>query len=140
MPKIYCPNCYKASIYESTQPGICGYCGKPYMDISNANLIKPEQPKSIVKPPLKASIQRNQITEEEEEQVNVPQIDSLDVQVESNLRPNRELFDSMKNRPPSSVPRPKMKAKKQSKKEIHQQWLDQFKDNNKRGRASTEIT
>lgn len=120
MNKIYCLNCNKPSIYESSKPAICGFCGKPYI-ASNANFT-PILTKLIGQTKNVSILDDNETYDDIPE---LPNIENLEFEISSNLRPNRQHISKV-GKGSGRTNTKTIKGKKISKKEIQENWANQF--------------
>lgn len=136
MNKLYCGSCFRSTNYESAPPIFCSYCGKPYSESFKetvANTIVIDKPNNLSKSKGNENKYKPQvIIENEEDNINVPHVNKLEVEIEGNLRPNTEKFDKIVASGPLGISRPKLKgkAKKKSKEQIYKEWQEPFKKNN----------
>lgn len=110
--KIYCPSCFKPSIYESTAPNVCGFCGKSYLESSesianinnsgNSNVT----PKPKVIPLSPEAVKASQSSQEyvkDDDGVNYPEdddmIDSPPQRPVRRTRPSKKLEYEIQHNP-----------------------------------------
>jgi hypothetical protein len=139
--KVFCPKCYKSTSYESSPAPFCSHCGKPFNGSfeSNAN-----ESVTIIPPKSVNVIKRMPIVEDDnEELIQVPNIDKIEVIIDPNLRPNRQKLESLagtrKEDPlPLRNSSNKKPSKKLSKKEAERIWLESFPKTNRNSPQTIE--
>ena len=162
MPKIYCLKCNKPSIYESSRPIMCGYCGKPYIDTSSAATVTTDAKKptftltpsiSNQRAPINPVVQTYGDDDISGDATFVPQIGRIECEFNiNNLRPNRQSSTEVfaegargvdKDFVPRQKPQKKVKlskAEKQAQVEAAKsQFKNEFLNTSKTIRHSTEI-
>lgn len=157
--KIFCLNCNHGSSYENgIKPTFCSKCGKPYIDktINQAAAIIKNEPIFAITNNRQANPKQNNVTDDDgddDENIKVPKLDKIECNITSdNYRPNRQSAEAifkegLANGPNSaSIQRPRIKARKLSKKEMEmekiavaEQFRKEFNKNGRNNRNSTEI-
>ncbi len=154
MPKIFCPNCYHGNEYSSKPGRFCSECGQSFTESSSS---LPSQNKIVTKPVLapvqtlqplpnrltKLKTRRAQIEEEYDENDNieentdqddiiVPEIDELEVEIQNNLRPNTNSFKDIAAtiKPGERKKRGRPMGKNLSKKQIEEDFKSRILKNN----------
>jgi hypothetical protein len=138
--KIYCPDCGSPNSYVSKKPNFCQNCGKSFGD-SKAST---PMPKPELSPGIRVR-EEDQIEELEFEEV--PEINGLDVEIESGRIEGVQMGNivgSVEPREQNNNPKgaPKKKGRKPSKRTLKNQADKFFKDFQKeagtRGRPNSE--
>lgn len=137
--KRYCPHCFKATEYTSRPPEVCSFCNKKYVGVSNANIQINNQRPSQPTPPSNPVKSQPIIDDDDDDSyidVNqLPTIDKIEISIDAPLRPERRVFENIagKGKLGTARPRNPSMGKKKSKKQIHQEWAEQFKKRNNQG-------
>lgn len=134
MNKLYCPHCFKASIYESAAPSLCGFCGKSYVEAAKSI---PQQSPPATKPPLPRQ-QKPVYTEDDDQYDEIDNIkpatvDKLEVEPIGDMRGNREDIARIVGRGESGARRDikRTKTKGLSEKQASQLLKDIFPNNSR---------
>lgn len=132
MPKIFCMKCNQSTDYTSKSPSYCSHCGKPYIDVSNAS--KPQTIAPKIKPcPIQEDANDDNLDDIDNEIIDTPQIDSFDVEIQGNLRGNRENLKQLKGQEKLGIKRQKPKSSnknlKINERGMQRIWANKFPKN-----------
>ena len=119
--KLFCLSCNQSTSYESSKPRFCSHCSKPF--ISSATNFATIPTKLVGQPKNVAILDDN--SNYDEPIPEIPNIENLEFEISSNLRPNRQHISKVgKGSGRTNIERPK--GKRISKKEVEQNWANQF--------------
>lgn len=100
--KIYCQQCGHPHEYAAAKPKFCSECATPFL-AANASVTKQTS----------AAVKHTDVTEWEEEQAEIPQIDGLEVEIEKpsirKITYADVIRDGISNPVPNKIERPKTK-------------------------------
>ena len=137
--KIFCPNCYKPTLYESSAPSFCSHCSKSFNNNFN------ETNASVKPAPLQQKQPRPQMMPivEDEEFIQVPHIDRIQFQIDPNFLPKTQKLESLigtKQEKPQPLMNSnnKKSSKKPSQEQLKKIWAESFPKTNRSNPNSIE--
>lgn len=117
--QIFCDSCGKPNLYSLDPPRVCGYCANKLGSSFGVASIKPAPIKSFKQPSKPKFVIQE---EDEEDEVKVPNIDGLDVEIDS-YRPAKISFGQLAHERKTgfdSRPTPPKLGKKKALEQIQQ--------------------
>ena len=127
--RIYCQSCGNPTDYLSTKPKFCSHCANPFESSGHAkSSFTPPTPKPLVnkaKVVIKDVDQIDPIDDDDDtskDATSVPQLDSLDVEIEIGRNRRETLKDLAQNKPSRGLIRNLQGGEKMSKEKFLEEW------------------